>query len=753
MRISVFQTNGCCPITPFGNFIKAFRTSPQTPTKFLGSCSCREPQEASENFKQTADFYASLLVQCTHTKSIGKARKIHARMKEEGFPYLTLGVKLIDTYIKCDGIEDADQVFNEMPRRHIIAWNAMISAYVRHQRSKDALRLYERMLTEEATADAITFLSVLKAFSNLGLFRGGQKAHGLLVVLGLEVRDSFVGSALVDMYAKFGRLGEAQLVFGRIVEKDVVLVSAMIAGYAQHGQDYEALKIFKNMVAEGIKANQFSFSSVLISCGNLAELCNGKMIHGVIIKSGFESSIHSQTSLLSMYSKCGLIDDSLKVFHELVNPNLITWTAIVVALVQNSREESALSMLRQMIRNSVKPNEFTLSAVLKACSSLAMLEQGKQVHARIMKTGLDKDRYAGAALVDMYGRCGTFEMARSAFGSLVEFDLVSLNSMIYACAQNGYAHEAVRLFDQMRNLGIELDDLLFINTLSACSNAGLLEEGYRIFSYIAKNPSKEPNVAHYTCMVDLLGRAGRLEEAERLIMQVKNPDVVLWRSLLSACRIHRDVETGKRVANKILELQPQDDGTRILLYNIYASTGNWDEVIKMRTSMREMRCKKDPALSWIEVDRHVHTFMAGDQSHPRAAEIYEELNKLMDRVRRLGYVPDTRFVLQYLDEDDKEKSLSYHSEKLAIAFGLLSSDRPVGRNASIRIFKNLRVVALDYNLKLIAFNNNVELFANNTSLKLSCLSPLAMHIIFLCKLAIVQVILHEREEALGKNQD
>ncbi|XP_058081466.1 pentatricopeptide repeat-containing protein At5g65570 [Magnolia sinica] len=680
----------------FRNFTKAIQTASQSQSKpiwfspHLHQNKSTNPFPA-KNLKETADSYASLLRQCTYTKSIQEARAIHIQMKEAGFPYLSLGNKLIDCYLKCGCIEDARQVFDEMPQRHIVTWNSMISTYIRRQRSEEALRLYEKMLPEGIFADEFTFSSIFKAFYDLGLLREGQKAHGRLVVLGLEVENAFVGSALVDMYAKFGKLGEARAVLDRIVEKDVVLVTALIVGYTQNGEDYEALDVFRNMVNEGIKANEFTFASILIACGNLAELNKGKLIHGLNIKSGFESAVASQTSLLSMYSKCGLVDDSLKVFHRLVDPNLMSWTAVIVGLVQNGREESALLMLRQMIRNSINPNAFTLSTALRACSSLAMFEQGKQMHARIMKTGLDRDKFAGAALVDMYGRCGSVEMARSAFSSLVELDLVSINSMIHAYAQNGYGHEAVRLFDEMRNLGLEPDDLTFINILSACSNAGLLGEGRRIFSYMTSNPNKEPNKDHYACMVDLLGRAGRLKEAERLIIQVKKPDVVLWRTLLSACRIHCDVEMGKHVANKILELEPGDHRTHILLSNIYASTGNWNEVIKMKASMREMGLKKEPALSWVEVNREIHTFMAGDWLHPRATEIYEELKKLVEIVKGLGYVPDTRFVLQDLDEKEKERSLYYHSEKLAIAFGLLSSRSPAGWSSCIRIFKNLRV--------------------------------------------------------------
>ncbi|OVA01834.1 Pentatricopeptide repeat [Macleaya cordata] len=609
-------------------------------------------------------------------------------MKKSGFPLLSLGNKLIDAYIKCEAIDDGRTLFDEMTTRHIVTWNSMISTYIRQKRIGEAIKLYEEMILDGIIADEFTYSSVFKAFSDLGLLQEGRKAHGRLLVSGLSVSNVFVGSALVDMYAKFGKLTDARLVSDEIVEKDVVLMTALIVGYTQNGEDFEALKIFRDMIKDGIRANDFTFASVLIACGNLADMNIGKQIHGLLVKSVSEFAVASRTSLLTMYSKCGLIDDSLKVFDRFFNANLVTWTALIMGLVQNGREESALSIFCQMIRNSMTPNAFTLSTVLRACSILAMLTEGQEIHGLVLKMGLDRNRFVGAALIDMYGKCGIIKMASSIFNNLNELDVVSVNSMIYGYAQSGNGEEAVKLYDQMPGLGVKPNDGTFVSVLSACSNAGLLEEGRRIFSSIKNNHEIELSSDHYACMVDLLGRAGKLEEAERLINQVKNPDVVLWRTLLSSCKIHGDVEMAKRIMNRVIELKPGDEGAHILLSNIYASTGNWNEVTKMKVMMKDMKLKKNPAMSWIEVDGEVHKFMAGDLSHPRSMDIDEELKRLSEKIEGLGYVPDARFVLQDLDEKDKERSLYYHSEKLAIAFGLLSSSN---RSTCIRIFKNLRV--------------------------------------------------------------
>ncbi|KAF5738041.1 pentatricopeptide repeat-containing protein [Tripterygium wilfordii] len=633
--------------------------------------------------------YSPLIRRYTERKSTFHIKAIQNHMITSGVPLLILGDKLIDAYLKCGDILDARKLFDGLPKKHIVIWNAMIASYITHRKAKEAIGIYERMLLDGVFPDEYTFSSIFKAFSDPCLVReGGRRAHGLSVVLGLEVSNVFVGSALVDMYAKYGKMRDARLVADRVVEKDVVLMTALIVGYSQLGEDIKALEAFCEMIDDGIMANEYTFASILITCGNSGDLNNGKSIHGLIVRLGFESAVAPQTSLLTMYSRCGLIDDCLRTFKLLANPNQVTWTSLITSLVQNGREEMALTKFRKMIREAISPNSFTLSSVLRACSSLAMLEEGKQVHAFVTKYGLDTNKYAGAAIIDLYGKCGSTDMARLAFDALIEFDVVSVNSMIYSYAQNGFGHEALQLFDKMKDLGIRPNNVSILSVLLACTNAGLVEEGCQIFASIKKDSNVELTKEHYACMVDLLGRSGRLEEAEILINQVRDPDVVLWRTLLSVCRIHGKVEMAEKAVEKVLQVAPEDDGTHVLLSNLYASTGKWSQFVKMKSTMREMRLKKSPAMSWVDVGREVHTFMAGDFSHPRSREILVTLEELVEKVKILGYIPDTRFVLRDMDEEKKESSLYYHSEKLAIAFAIWKTTDQITK---IRIFKNLRV--------------------------------------------------------------
>ncbi|XP_010484342.1 PREDICTED: pentatricopeptide repeat-containing protein At5g65570-like [Camelina sativa] len=663
----------------FSRFFSSFATKSCSPESSSHS-QLRLLCVACDSSLTTTHTFSPLLRQCIDERSISGLKKIQTQMLKSGFPVELSGSKLVDASLKCGEIGYARQVFDEMRERHIVTWNSLIAYFIKHRRSKESVELYRLMITNNVLPDEYTLSSVFKAFSDLGLEKEARRSHGLAVILGLEVSNVFVGSALVDMYVKFGKTREAKLVLDRVEEKDVVLITALTVGYSQKGEDAEAVKAFQSMLVE------YTYASVLISCGNLKDLGNGMVIHGLMIKSGYESPLASQTSLLRMYLRCSLVDHSLRVFKCIEYPNQVTWTSLISGLVQNGREEMALIEFRNMIRDSVKPNSFTLSSALRGCSNLAMFEEGRQVHGIVSKYGFDRDKYAGSGLIDLYGKCGYSDMARLVFDTLIEVDVISLNTMIYSYAQNGFGHEALELFERMINLGMRPNDVTVLSVLLACNNAGLVEEGCAFFDSFRKDKIMLTN-DHYACMVDMLGQAGRLEEAEMLIKEVINPDLVLWRTLLSACKIHRKVEMAELITRKILEIAPGDEGTLILMSNLYASTGKWSRVIEMKSEMKEMRLKKNPAMSWVEVDRETHTFMAGDLFlHPNSEKILETLEELIRKAKDLGYVEDKSCVYQDVEETAKERSLHQHSEKLAIAFAVL---RNVGGN--IRILKNLRV--------------------------------------------------------------
>ncbi|KAL1196421.1 Pentatricopeptide repeat-containing protein [Cardamine amara subsp. amara] len=665
----------------FFNFFATRRCSPESTIHSQFRLLCIKCDSLT-----TTHTFSPLLRQCIDERSLSGLKKIQAQMLKFGFPVQISGSKLVDASLKCGEIGYARQLFDGMRERHIVTWNSLIAYFIKHRRSREAVEMYRLMITNNVLPDEYTLSSVFKAFSDLGLEKEAQRSHGLSVILGLEVSNVFVGSALVDMYVKFGKTREAKLVLDRVGEKDVVLITALIVGYSQKGEDTEALKAFQSMLVEDVQPNEYTYASVLISCGNLKDIGNGKLIHGLMVKSGFESALASQTSLLTMYLRCSLVDDSLQVFKCIEYPNQVTWTSLISGLVLNGREEMALTKFKKMMCDSIKPNSFTLSSALRGCSNLAMFEEGRQIHGIVTKYGFDRDKYAGSGLIDLYGKCGCSDMARSVFDTLSEVDVISLNTMIYNYAQNGFGREALEMFKRMIDFGLQPNDVTVLSVLLACNNSGLVEEGCEFFDSFRKDKIMLTN-DHYACMVDMLGRAGRLEEAEMLISEVITPDLVMWRTLLSACKIHRNVELAERIKSKILELSPGDEGTLILMSNLYASTGKWNRVIEMKSGMKEMKLKKNPAMSWVEVDRKTHTFMAGDLlSHPNSVKILEALEELIKKAKDLGYIEDKSCVFQDMEETSKERSLHQHSEKLAIAFAVW---RNVG--GSIRILKNLRV--------------------------------------------------------------
>jgi len=401
-----------------------------------------------------------------------------------------------------------------------------------------------------------------------------------------------------------------------------------------------------------------------------------------------ERDVASWNAMISCYVCRGKLDDARRMFDRMPNRNRVSWTSIIAGYAQDGNGEEALKVFGKMKWAGVKPDQITFASVLDACACIAALEQGKQVHKCIIKMGFESDLYVGNTLVTMYAKCGILENARHLFDNMSEQNVVSWNSMIACYAQHGHGQEAIGLFEQMQGVGTKPDGITFVSLLSACSRAGLVEEGWHYFDSMDKDYHIVAGAEHYACMVDLLGRSGMLDEAKDFIDRMPiQPSAAVWGSLMGACRIHVNLELGKYAAERLLQLEPTMAAPYVLLSNIYAVAGRWDNVAKIRTMMKDRGVKKKPGLSWIEVKNRVHTFVAEDRSHPQTKEIYAMLGRLSKKMEEVGYLPDTDCVLHNMDEENKEHSLYYHSEKLAICFGLIST--PPG--TPIHVMKNLRV--------------------------------------------------------------
>ncbi|GKV06409.1 hypothetical protein SLEP1_g18307 [Rubroshorea leprosula] len=605
-----------------------------------------------------------------------------------------------------------------------------------------AVKFYVRMILSGVMPNSFTFPFLIKSCTK---FRGTSEAaqiHAHVLKLGLG-SDAFVHTSLINMYAQIGDLGDAQLVFDKsplrdavsytalitgnasrgylnnarklfdeMPAKDVISWNAMIAGYAQMGRYKEALDFFQEMRRANVMPNESTLVTVLSACAHSGFLELGEEIREWIEENGLSSNLHLVNALIDMYSKCGELSTAQDLFVGLQQRNVISWNVIIGGYTHMSEYKEALNLFRKMLQLNVEPTEVTFLSILPACASLGALDIGKWIHAYIDKNFQNLNNSSlWTSLIDMYAKCGSIEAAKQVFKNMEGKSLASWNAMISGLAMHGQAGPVFELFSRMTREGFKPDEITFVGLLSACSHAGLLDTGRQYFNSMIKDYNIAPELQHYGCMIDLLGRAGLFGEAESLIKDMSmNPDSVIWGSLLGACRVHRRVAYAESVAKHLFELQPENHGAYILLSNIYAGAGRWDDVARIRTLLNDKGMKKVPGCSSIEVDSFVHEFLVGDRVHPQSKEIYEMLDEIDARLEKAGFVPDTSEVLYDMDEEWKEGALSHHSEKLAIAFGLIST-KP---GTTIRIVKNLRVCGNCHSAtKLISKIFNREIIARD----------------------------------------
>ncbi|KAH8948841.1 hypothetical protein BDL97_11G116100 [Sphagnum fallax] len=598
-----------------------------------------------------------------------------------------VGNSLVDMYAKCGSMEDAWRVFNKMPSRDVVTWTAMILGYVQCWQGQKALELFQQMQQEGVRPDSVTFVAVLNACASVIALEEGRSVHVQIIQNGLD-SEVFVGSSLVDMYAKCGSIEEACRVFSKMPSRDVVTWNAMVLGHVKCGQGQKALELFRQMQQEGVQPDSVTFVAALNACASVAALEEGRCVHHQIIQSCLESDVFVGSSLVDMYAKCGNIEDAWRVFNKMPSRNVVTWNAMVLGHVKCGQGQNALELFQQMQQEGVQPNSVTFVGVLNACASMIALEEGRCVHQHIIRCGWDSDVFVGSSLVDMYAKCGSMEDAWSVFNKMPSRDVVTWTTILGGCAMHGHGKEALKHFERMCEEGVQPDDVTFICLLSACSHAGLVGEGMHCYASMVKDYMISAKLEHYTCMVDLLGRAGHLQEAENMVMAMPcKPHVAVWMALLSACRIHGHVEMAERIAKRILEMEPDNAAVYVLLSDIYAAGGNKHLCQTIEQQRKEKGVKKQPGRTWIEVNNEVHTFVVDDQDHPQMPEIHAELQRLSGHMHDAGYRPCKKFIMHDVDEEEKVFHLCHHSEKLAIAFGLINS----APGTTLRIRKNLRV--------------------------------------------------------------
>eukprot|EP01018_Ginkgo_biloba_P033250 Gb_04533 [translate_table: standard] len=630
----------------------------------------------------------SVLVACADLAVLQQGKEVHVYIIKHGFESdVSVGTTLVSMYAKCRRMDIARLLFDKMATRDVVSWSAMIAGYTQNGYANEALTLFYEMPLADVKPNRVSIVSVLPAFADLADLQEGKDIHDYIIKNGFE-SDVSVRTALIAMYAKSGSIEIARQLFDKMSKRDVVSWNAMIAAYAQNGYINEALTLFHQMQEADMQPDSITMVSVLPACAHLAALQQGKRIHEYIIRSGFESDVSVQNALLDMYAKCGSVDIACQLFQKISERDEISWNAMIAGYTQNGLANKALTLFHQMHMEDVTPNLVTMVSVLPACAHLAALQESKWIHAYIIRSGFESDVSVVNALVDAYAKCGRVEFARQLFDSISKRDVISWNAMIAGYGMHGHGKDALALFNQMQLTDMKPDHITFMCVLSACRHAGFVDAGQQVFVCMSRDYCITPRAEHYACVVDLLGRAGRLDEAHDFIKKMPlKPDAGVWGALLGACRVHCNIELGEHVSECLLELEPTNPGHYILLSNIYAAAGRWDDAAKVRKVLKDQGLKKIPGCSWIEIKNRVHAFLVGDKSHPQSEEIYAVLESLGGQMKEEGYAPDTSFALHNVEDEEKESSLSCHSEKLAIVFGLINTNP----GARIQITKNLRV--------------------------------------------------------------
>lgn len=451
----------------------------------------------------------------------------------------------------------------------------------------------------------------------------------------------------------------------------------------------QGFELYQKMQTMGLRPDTFSLSFATKCCVKMRSLIGGEQVHGAVLRIGLCSDRLLMTTLMDLYSICGRGNDACKVFEEMPQRDTVAWNVLIECYMRNGRTREALHVFSMMKGGQCgsQPDDVTCLLLLQACANLHSYEFGEHVYNYILENGYGNVMSVSNSVIAMYSRCGCVEKACEVFKGMPEKNVVSWTAIIMGLASNGYGREAIEAFMQMLGLGIVPHEQTFTGVLSACSHSGLIDEGWKFFISMSENFGIAPNVHHYGCMVDLLGRVGLLDQAYNLVLSMSiPPDAKLWRTLLGACRIHGHVTLGERVIEHLIELKALEAGDYILLLNIYSSVGDWEKVLELRKLMKEKAIQTTPGCSTVELKGGVHEFIADDISHPQKREIYNMLDEIGKQLKIAGYVPEITSEMHNLGEKEKETTLSYHSEKLAIAFGILVT--PPG--TTIRVAKNIR---------------------------------------------------------------
>ncbi|KAL5741782.1 hypothetical protein ACOSP7_028514 [Xanthoceras sorbifolium] len=543
-------------------------------------------------------------------------------------------------YAELGQVDLARMIFDRCLVRNTEVWNTMIGGYVQNNFPIEAIKLFlQAMLLDEVVLDYVSFLSALSAVSQLQQLDLARQLHAY-IIKNLATLPVIVVNAVIVMYSRCNCIHTSFKVFDKMLERDVVSWNTMISAFVQNGLDDEGLMLVYEMQKQQFKIDSVTVTALLSAASNLKNQDFGKQTHAHLLRHGFQFE-GMESYLIDIYAKSGLIRMSQTIFEKshTEDRDQVTWNAMISGYTQNGLVEESFTAFRQMLELNVTPNVVTIASVLPACHPMGNIELGKQLHGFSIRHLLDQNVFVGTALVDMYSKSGVINYAENVFVITHEKNSVTYTAMILGYGQHGMGESALSLFHSMQMFGVEPDAITFVAVLSACSYAGLVDEGLQIFDLMEREYNIQPSTEHYCCVADMLGRVGKVSEAYEFVKELGEKGNVLeiWGSLLGACRLHGQSELAEVVAKKMLEMDTRNmTGYQVLLSNIYADEGKWENVDKVRKEMRERGLRKEIGCSWIEIGGHMNCFMSKDEEHPHSDEIYEMLEGLAMEMKGAG---------------------------------------------------------------------------------------------------------------------
>ncbi|KAK3421100.1 hypothetical protein EUGRSUZ_G01793 [Eucalyptus grandis] len=584
--------------------------------------------------------------------------------------FKTVNMKIaLSAFVDSGSLENAVHLFENMPRSDAYSWNVLIRGFVNNGLVREAIELYRRMGREGIRADNYTYPFVVKACGGLLALMEGEKVHAKLFKVGLDL-DLYVGNSLISMYAENGRADLAEKVFREMGARDVVSWNSMISGFLWVGDGWSSFALLREMQVYGMRPDRYS----LITCAQLGSLRVGKSVHGHSIRKGFFPNMILETALINMYGASGGLKEAKYLFGKMAEKSLISWNAIIAAHVQNGQNEAALGLFQKLWCEPLEPDAITIASVLPAFAEVALLREGRPIHAYALKLGLGSNIYISNSIIYMYAKCGDLGTAQQIFDKTLIKDVVSWNVIIMAYAIHGCGGKSIALFKEMKKYGVEPNASTFFSLLMSCSISGLVDEGWGYFNQMRRSYNIDPGIEHYGCVLDLIGRTGNLDRAREFVAQMPLvPNARIWGSLLTASRKHGNIEMAEYAAKHILSLEHDNTGCCILLSNMYADAGRWEDFDGIKSIMKKEGIKKTVGYSMMESRGKIYSFTNYDKCCQHASMIYGVLD-IVSKWVGVNIHPTrvTRFRLLDLAKE-RAKSPATHSVRLAISFGLVST--------------------------------------------------------------------------------